>query len=40
MEIVTPIVKLIDNNPFISIVFCLLIALALITYKIVKKRTY
>jgi hypothetical protein len=40
MEIVNAIVKLIDSNPFISIVFCLLLALALITYKIVKKRTY
>lgn len=38
MEIVTQIEKLIDNNPYVSIVSCLLIALALITYKVVKGR--
>lgn len=38
MENITQIEKLIDNNPYISIVFCLLIALALITYKVVKDR--
>lgn len=38
MEIVTHIVKLIDNNPYISIVVCLLIALALITYNVIKKK--
>ncbi len=36
MEIVTQFEKIIDNNPYVSIVSCLLIALALITYNVAK----
>jgi len=37
MDLLSPILQLIDRNPFISIVLCLLIALGLITYEIVRK---
>jgi len=38
MELITGIINLIDDNPYISIIVCLLFALVVILYKGVKGK--
>lgn len=38
MELVTGFIKLIDDNPYVSIIVCLLFAVVLILYKGVKRK--
>ncbi len=40
MDLLSSILQLIERNPFISITLCLLIALGLITYEIVRKKSF